>query len=551
MLSMRPLFDRDGHLVFMCSISIEISDNFMGLKPLLTQLDRLDKLLPSTIDLPAPPSVRERVSLVQAAMHANRAESAKKHDVNYEPAMAMLEDKPVTASHERAVEKTKERIRERKERDAQQKAEIEQQEARAKEELVEIRQRSRKEQEMEREFATGKAVGKTVQSSKSSRRNIPVAPEAPPEPAFDPSASEAASTVGAQELPASWRSRAGAVAGSRKLPDLRTSFLASRLAVSATQATRPASAGGVPMSVLSQPFAKVEPTSMPIFEQEEISSEKKSVTSNASVRGAWRATDETESVTTTKIEPTRSPGGQTRASRDQDDSPRSSGRPTRDNGVALSKPRGKSTEIESSTPSPPAPAAPPLRPTPLRPTPPPSGPKPPSSPSNAWASPRESRLRTQTPADVSPPESSSDRIASGKAQHEASSKGRSGSPTSSVGSRSSAGEPSGRRKKDPWSSAQQKAFTAALGSTRHLPEDERFVKMAMIVGKSSRECRARVSAAMNTFPTSTSSAQGYGALLLSMRSADVCVCSNPLSRVQFKEMNDDLKLTNAEREVKN
>ena len=56
---------------------------------------------------------------------------------------------------------------------------------------------------------------------------------------------------------------------------------------------------------------------------------------------------------------------------------------------------------------------------------------------------------------------------------------------------------------------------------------------------------------MNTFPTSTSSAQGYGALLLSMRSADVCVCSNPLSRVQFKEMNDDLKLTNAEREVKN
>ena len=42
MLSLRPLFDREGHLVFMVSISIEVKDQFAGVKPLLAQLHRTD-----------------------------------------------------------------------------------------------------------------------------------------------------------------------------------------------------------------------------------------------------------------------------------------------------------------------------------------------------------------------------------------------------------------------------------------------------------------------------------------------------------------------------
>ena len=74
MLTFRPIFDSEGHMVFGVSINIEVVDSFGRLKPLLTQVDRLNKLLPEKIPLPSPPSVRERVSVVNTGMLDNRAE---------------------------------------------------------------------------------------------------------------------------------------------------------------------------------------------------------------------------------------------------------------------------------------------------------------------------------------------------------------------------------------------------------------------------------------------------------------------------------------------
>ena len=75
MLSLRPIFDREGHMVFIISISVEVVDQFSRLKPLLAQVDRLNKLLPERIPLPAPPDVHERVSLVHGSMLlVNRAQ---------------------------------------------------------------------------------------------------------------------------------------------------------------------------------------------------------------------------------------------------------------------------------------------------------------------------------------------------------------------------------------------------------------------------------------------------------------------------------------------
>jgi len=79
MLSLRPIFDREGHLVFMVSISVEVVEQFSRLKPLLAQADRLNKLLPERIPLPSPPSVHERVSLIHGNMLlVNRAQMAER-----------------------------------------------------------------------------------------------------------------------------------------------------------------------------------------------------------------------------------------------------------------------------------------------------------------------------------------------------------------------------------------------------------------------------------------------------------------------------------------
>ena len=60
MLSLRPLFDEEGHLVFMFSISIEISDQFAGVKPLLAQLRRLDELVGEPLRPGSPRAPRQR-----------------------------------------------------------------------------------------------------------------------------------------------------------------------------------------------------------------------------------------------------------------------------------------------------------------------------------------------------------------------------------------------------------------------------------------------------------------------------------------------------------
>jgi len=74
MLTFRPIFDNEGHLIFGVSINIEVLDSFGRLKPLLTQVDRLNKLLPEKIPLPAPPSGRERTTNVKSGMLDNRAD---------------------------------------------------------------------------------------------------------------------------------------------------------------------------------------------------------------------------------------------------------------------------------------------------------------------------------------------------------------------------------------------------------------------------------------------------------------------------------------------
>lgn len=74
MLSLRPIFDQDGHFVFMVAVTIEVVESFGKMQPLLTQVNRLNKLLPESIALPAPPSVQSRVSLVHNGMMAARAE---------------------------------------------------------------------------------------------------------------------------------------------------------------------------------------------------------------------------------------------------------------------------------------------------------------------------------------------------------------------------------------------------------------------------------------------------------------------------------------------
>ena len=102
----------------MCSISIEITDHFASMKPLLAQLRRLDDLLPTTINLPAPPSVRERVSRVHDAMLAARARRHHAHKHNVDTS-GILEEGSVASSHEQAVAKSKERLKERKQREEQ------------------------------------------------------------------------------------------------------------------------------------------------------------------------------------------------------------------------------------------------------------------------------------------------------------------------------------------------------------------------------------------------------------------------------------------------
>lgn len=74
MLTLRPLCDREGHMIFGVSINVEVIDSFERLKPLLMQADCLLKLIPDRIALPAPRSVHERVSLVHDGLKAARAD---------------------------------------------------------------------------------------------------------------------------------------------------------------------------------------------------------------------------------------------------------------------------------------------------------------------------------------------------------------------------------------------------------------------------------------------------------------------------------------------
>ena len=133
LLCLRPLFDCEGHLVFMCSIGVEVHDSFAVLKPLLTQMERLDKLLPSTINLPAPPSVRKRMVVVHDAMLAARAKHIRRRGANSNTAEA-LDMNTGTSASEVSIARTKERLRERQRAEEEQKAMVEQQAASEREE---------------------------------------------------------------------------------------------------------------------------------------------------------------------------------------------------------------------------------------------------------------------------------------------------------------------------------------------------------------------------------------------------------------------------------
>jgi PAS domain S-box-containing protein len=124
MATLRPIFDREGHMVFMVSISIEVVDRFKRMKPLLTQVNRLDNLLPETIDLPSPASVRQRLSVGQEAMLAARAsmkrklkEATSNATVSKQAdALSVLQQKETLLASDIAVKRAKERIADRKRR---------------------------------------------------------------------------------------------------------------------------------------------------------------------------------------------------------------------------------------------------------------------------------------------------------------------------------------------------------------------------------------------------------------------------------------------------
>jgi PAS domain S-box-containing protein len=78
MLTLRPIFDDAGHMVFMVAISVAVSNSFKRMKPLLTQLNRLNHLLPERLNLPAVASVRRRLSLGHGAMLKRRAAMLRK-----------------------------------------------------------------------------------------------------------------------------------------------------------------------------------------------------------------------------------------------------------------------------------------------------------------------------------------------------------------------------------------------------------------------------------------------------------------------------------------
>ena len=111
-------------MVFMVSISIEVVDRFKRMKPLLTQVNRLDNLLPETIDLPSPASVRQRLSVGQEAMLAARAsmkrklkEATSNATVSKQAdALSVLQQKETLLASDIAVKRAKERIADRKRR---------------------------------------------------------------------------------------------------------------------------------------------------------------------------------------------------------------------------------------------------------------------------------------------------------------------------------------------------------------------------------------------------------------------------------------------------
>lgn len=134
MIVFRPIFDCEGHFVFGVSINVEVVDSFGRLKPLLTQVDRLNKLVPEKLSMLAPPSVLARVSLVHDGLLATRADvkdqmSVSKVREQTSSAQVQVTNAPLTAT-EKATALAKERSleyeRKRKERveaDAREKAE--------------------------------------------------------------------------------------------------------------------------------------------------------------------------------------------------------------------------------------------------------------------------------------------------------------------------------------------------------------------------------------------------------------------------------------------
>ena len=127
MLTLRPIFDDAGHMVFMVAISVAVSNSFKRMKPLLTQLNRLNHLLPERLNLPAVASVRRRLSLGHGAMLKRRAAMLRKQQdappvggEKERPDAWMKARHQLTVVTDVAVKKAQERVAERQREKMQQ-----------------------------------------------------------------------------------------------------------------------------------------------------------------------------------------------------------------------------------------------------------------------------------------------------------------------------------------------------------------------------------------------------------------------------------------------
>jgi len=110
MITFRPIFDREGHMIFIVALNTEVTDSFSKMKPMLQQVHRLSEFIPEQIALPSPASVRQRLSLVQHATLASRCEELAEEPAEEQILMPKSSRQRMQTATEKAVLLAKKRI---------------------------------------------------------------------------------------------------------------------------------------------------------------------------------------------------------------------------------------------------------------------------------------------------------------------------------------------------------------------------------------------------------------------------------------------------------